>query len=367
MLKTKSTPKKSLRPESKTGSLTKPPSLPISGSSTVKGTPEVIRGWLMLSVGAFPARTLAVREEEKALTVAVPLSGSQCLTPFALLDRDSCSWRTPPFSDSEDSTPSSKGWPASGMMLDGVVYPLPKLEPSTNVTGCGLWRTPDHGAGGTIALKHLDEMARGNWKRPSGHNRQMRLLDQVRHKGLWPTPTATERSGINPKTGKGAGLWKTVTSKYPTPRAKHLCGGTGNFEQIQALNIPNNEKKSMASGKQLNPDWVEWLMGWPIGWTSLEPITEMVWLDWETDPADMKKPKMIGTIRATQAVRSKAFRVGRLPSPEEYVLEKQNGSGPIPRVATNIKDRVARLKAIGNGQVPQCAATAWKLLTEGII
>jgi hypothetical protein len=27
-------------------------------------------------------------------------------------------------------------------------------------------------------------------------------------------------------------------------------------------------------------------------------------------------------------------------------------------------DRVDRLKAIGNGQVPLCAATAWKLLTE---
>jgi hypothetical protein len=26
--------------------------------------------------------------------------------------------------------------------------------------------------------------------------------------------------------------------------------------------------------------------------------------------------------------------------------------------------RVDRLKAIGNGQVPLCAATAWRLLTE---
>jgi hypothetical protein len=27
-------------------------------------------------------------------------------------------------------------------------------------------------------------------------------------------------------------------------------------------------------------------------------------------------------------------------------------------------DRVDRLKAIGNGQVPLCAATAWRLLTK---
>jgi hypothetical protein len=28
-----------------------------------------------------------------------------------------------------------------------------------------------------------------------------------------------------------------------------------------------------------------------------------------------------------------------------------------------VADRVDRLKAIGNGQVPLCAATAWKVLT----
>jgi len=25
-------------------------------------------------------------------------------------------------------------------------------------------------------------------------------------------------------------------------------------------------------GGPLNPDWVEWLMGWPIGWTDLKPL-----------------------------------------------------------------------------------------------
>lgn len=54
----------------------------------------------------------------------------------------------------------------------------------------------------------------------------------------------------------------------------------------------------------------------------------MEWLTWEVDPADI---------------------------------------GTIPRIGTGIKDRVNRLKAIGNGQVPQCMATAWHLLTEGEI
>jgi DNA (cytosine-5)-methyltransferase 1 len=34
------------------------------------------------------------------------------------------------------------------------------------------------------------------------------------------------------------------------------------------------------------------------------------------------------------------------------------------RVANGVDARVDRLKAIGNGQVPLCAATAWRILTE---
>jgi hypothetical protein len=39
----------------------------------------------------------------------------------------------------------------------------------------------------------------------------------------------------------------------------------------------------------------------------------------------------------------------------------------IPRTANGVKNRVDRLKAIGNGQVPQCAAMAFRILSEGLI
>ncbi len=26
------------------------------------------------------------------------------------------------------------------------------------------------------------------------------------------------------------------------------------------------------TGMRLNPTWVEWLMGWPLGWTDLKPL-----------------------------------------------------------------------------------------------
>ncbi len=79
----------------------------------------------------------------------------------------------------------------------------------------------------------------------------------------------------------------------------------------------------------LNPDWVEWLMGWPMGWTDLEPIDMSAWQAeegswWDVDPAD---------------------------------------DGAVPRTSTGRKDRVNRLKSIGNGQVPQAARLAWGLLS----
>ena len=46
-------------------------------------------------------------------------------------------------------------------------------------------------------------------------------------------------------------------------------------------------------------------------------------------------------------------------SPEWWSTEPRVG-----RVANGVASRVDRLKAIGNGQVPFCAATAWRILTK---
>ena len=132
------------------------------------------------------------------------------------------------------------------------------------------------------------------------------------------------------------------------------------------MNLADSVRLENIGYRRLSPAWVEWLMGWPISWTSLEPITELLWLDWSVDPADDLPPAELGTPRATQAVRSERFGIGRTPSPEEYILTHGGGVGYIPRVATGIASRVDRLKAIGNGQVPQVAAMAWEILAGGL-
>ena len=125
---------------------------------------------------------------------------------------------------------------------------------------------------------------------------------------------------------------------------------------------------------QLNPTWVAWLMGWPIGFESLDPLAELLWLDWSVDPADLKKPTEWLTPRAHESAEGSEGFVKRngdrgthcSGSVSAQVQRYPATTGPIPRVATCVKDRVSRLKALGNGQVPQCAAAAWRILTEGI-
>ncbi len=58
-------------------------------------------------------------------------------------------------------------------------------------------------------------------------------------------------------------------------------GGAHSWQKLKKLRdlgyITPEEMSAMASvtGGKLNPTWVEWLMGWPLGWTDLKPL-EMV-------------------------------------------------------------------------------------------
>ena len=64
-----------------------------------------------------------------------------------------------------------------------------------------------------------------------------------------------------------------VIAHWPTPRTKGMCGGSGSWDLLNK-NTTVEEARMMGAGNggQLNPPWVEWLMGWPIGWTDLKPL-----------------------------------------------------------------------------------------------
>ena len=54
-----------------------------------------------------------------------------------------------------------------------------------------------------------------------------------------------------------------------------LCGGSGNFQKLKDLTekgvLTEEERKNLSRGNggQLNPEWTERLMGFPIGWTEI--------------------------------------------------------------------------------------------------
>jgi hypothetical protein len=97
---------------------------------------------------------------------------------------------------------------------------------------------------------------------------------------MWPTPQARDfRSGDNPSgpraTRKRKQGWSQnlndVVKLWPTPRTAGMCGGTGNWNQLKDKCESLDEARKMGAGNggQLNPMWVEWLMGYPLGWTDL--------------------------------------------------------------------------------------------------
>ena len=87
-----------------------------------------------------------------------------------------------------------------------------------------------------------------------------------------------EQEALLPAGGgkKGEQLVNYI-AHFPTPRAgSSNGGGTGldggsNARRALARDHGEVEAKALLGG-QLNPPWVEWLMGWPIGWTDLKPL-----------------------------------------------------------------------------------------------
>ena len=131
-----------------------------------------------------------------------------------------------------------------------------------------------------LAVKFPSPLA-SDYKRRGPKSSQQGLPEFVR---MFPTPTAScGGKESNRATGKKL---ITVVSQFPTPRTKGMCGGSGAFQKMKALEtqgiISSEERRQMTagSGGQLNPTWVEWPMGWPLEWTALKPLATGKFLQW---------------------------------------------------------------------------------------
>jgi hypothetical protein len=172
-------------------------------------------------LAAFPARTSASPAKAPASTVPGQECGPTWRGWLARYDPDSSSWKTAQRSFIEDSDECLATLPTSGMTRGGLLWELPMLELPTSATASGSWPTP------TVS---------GNYN----------------------------RKGASAKSGDGLA---TAVLRCATPTARDWRSGKAS----EATMMRNSRPLSEQIGGSLNPTWVEWLMGWPLGWTDLEP------------------------------------------------------------------------------------------------
>jgi len=250
--------------------------------------------------------------------------GRGCEKPLASYDPDTQSWKM--FGDISlwEDYLSLVNLPPSGMTRSGVLYLLPAWEPIIGETASSSWPTPTavtRPMEGNVRLYRAKiqagEMteaeaeailgksvweAQGKvpemWPTPRANSamaskiteeiandpKRFPNLETVVGRRMWPTPRASSAmsediENIQTRLENGetykAKLEQAV-SMWPTPTHGKLAGGSGAFQKISDLcsdgKISDEERKAMQAGNggKLNPTWVEWLMGFPPGWTDLK-------------------------------------------------------------------------------------------------
>lgn len=206
---------------------------------------------LMSSAVGSRARTSHSLESDLASKVSALVSGATMHASLASYDPASSSWRTSQACLVSGWAEFSDTFPRSGMMRSGTVYQLPPSAPLTDGIGSGLLPTP-------TTLDWKDGTAESCANVPVNG-----LLGRAVH--MWPTPRANdaEKRGDFDATNPRNGLAGAV-KLWPTPHA-NCATGSG-----QSPNKQGGENLQTAVGGSLNPEFVEWLMGFPAEWTALD-------------------------------------------------------------------------------------------------
>jgi hypothetical protein len=183
---------------------------------------------LMSYRAVFLARTSAWQARAQESTESGQACGPTWRGSLAMFDPATSSWKTAQPSLLEDLGECSVTWPRSGMTADGQCWELPRLVPPTGETGSG-WLLP------TPSASHCETRPAKTWNPKSQSGRSLGCMAAT---GMWPTPTS--------HNAKETAAPSEALRNTPTLAAQ--------------------------AGGSLNPTWVEWLMGWPLGWTDLKPL-----------------------------------------------------------------------------------------------
>ena len=254
---------------------------------------------LTLYLEAFHAKTLAQQEKAQESMEKEVECGEKWHGLLARFDQDTHSWRTVQCSLLEDLNECLQTFPQWGMTVSGELYLLPTLVQTTNEKESGLWLTPSTV---DIPIRSAESMEkRLDYRKKIGRNGVGAgcLSEQVEWSGTgspigyitketWPTPVSSPSvvsqtvgstiSLLNSRDREQGTLMEAVVKKmFPTPQASdNRDRGNMSNPSIQrrvakGKQIMLSQSVDQNSG-QLNPTWVEWLMGWPLGWTDLKPL-----------------------------------------------------------------------------------------------
>jgi len=219
---------------------------------------------------AFRARTYHSQAKAPDYPESVPVSGGRFAEPFAWYDHASRSWRTWQLCLTGEWERYSGAWPRSGMTRNGIAYRLPPLVPLTGETASGYWPTPDAGVFNLNETPEsfLDRQKKLKAKGINGNGCGLTLAVAAR---MWPTPTAVDGrrgTGTYRPQDTGVPLLHAVAMSFATPTARDWRSGKASAATMSRNSRPLSEQ----IGGQLNPTWVEWLMGYPNGWTVLPAL-----------------------------------------------------------------------------------------------
>jgi hypothetical protein len=202
----------------------------------------------------FPARTSPVREKVQGLMESDLPCGHTWRESSVKFDPDSSSWKTHLCLWEEDLPESSVTLPKWGMMLNGVCWERSMPALPTKEIESGSWPTPTSSQARSegMIMQMRAKVDEGALSREEAELMISGSLEPARME-TWATPTGNDAKN----------------STLPPSQIKHD-------------NIPGDLlRRGEKPGGQLNPTWVEWLMGWPLGWTDLKPLETDKFRQWQ--------------------------------------------------------------------------------------
>ena len=195
-------------------------------------------------------------------------------------DRATSSWKTSqaclPLMEDQPFEVSLPTLPPAGTMRSGIVCPQPPLVRRTS--GTGSFSSPTS-TGHQAPLPTPTATVYGSSGNGTGNNTQSRGRPSLEtFAKQWPTPTAQDakNNGGPSQWNRNSDPLNVAVQRCPTPTTSDASGGgnrnstTSKAHAGVSLTGDSSTPRSVVTG-QLNPQWVGWLMGFPIGWLNLKP------------------------------------------------------------------------------------------------